>query len=1279
MPESPASPEFPASPERSASPEGPASPGRPSPVRRRTILGGGLAALGTAAWSSPAFASPVTGAAAGAGTGAATAGGAKAAAAWPDPPNGFPEWRNNIGIFQVNAEPPHATFMPYGDLQQALDADRTTSPYRLPLDGNWRFQHVTRPDDRDTGFHRPEVNDGSWKTIPVPANWQQHGYDFPIYVNIAYPWWGGSGQNEASQPPEVPLRFNPVGQYRRTFDLPSGWQGRRVHIHFEGVKSAFYLWVNGTKVGYREGSFTPAEFDITDHVRPGSNLVAVEVYRFPDGDWLEDQDMIRMSGIFRPVFLHSLPAVHLRDFTLGTPLRDNYTNADLTVAVAVRTKGAQQAGTYTVETQLYDADRKAVWPEPLRTQVDTGSVQAGRDATAQGRKAVQGPKLWSAEHPNLYTAVLQLRDPSGAVVQIVSARVGFREFAIKDGLMRINGQPVSLRGVNRHEIDPDRGMALTRADMVRDIEVMKRLNVNAVRTSHYPNNPLWYDLADAYGLYVMDEANLETHGISGNYPASRADWTSACVDRASEMVHRDKNHASVCIWSLGNEAGGGSNFVAMRNWIRSADPTRIIHYEGDNRAEVSDLRSRMYESPSRVAERAGESDRRPYVMIEYAHAMGNSVGNLKEYWDTVRAHAILQGGYIWDFVDQALRRPVPSGGGATYFSYGGDWGDKPDVADNFCANGILPADRKPSGKAAEVKQQYQAINVAAGSDAGAGSVRITNEYLFTNVQAFEGTWALIADGAVIGSGELTAAQLDIPPLTSKTVQLPVQRPADPAPGAEHFLRLSFTLRSKAAWADAGFEVAKQQLPVDFASPPVKGTPIADVPTLTHAETGDRITVTGTDFTLAVSKATGEITAYEAMGMRLIASGPAPNFWRAPTDNDRGNGQPSRNATWRRAGTDRTVTRVTAERLSDRSVRIAVTGTLPTGPASSYTTTYTVYGNGEIKVDNTLRPGAASLPYLPEVGTILTLPGELEQMRYYGRGPEENHWDRNSGSDVGVYSSTVSGQWTGYIRPQENGNKTDVRWVALVNGAGRGLLAYGEPLLEVNASHFTPEDLSTGARHDHQLTPRKEVVLRLSHRQMGVGGNDSWGAHTLDRYKLFADRDYSYSYRLRPLPDAGQAMALSRRPVEGGGSGGPVETGVYYRLVAQHSGKAADVEGAATAAGARLVQWPAGSGLNQQFDFVPSSGGYHRIRARHSGLVLQVSSTATGADITQQADNGGAAQQWRVTDLGGGLIGLVNRQSGLAMDVWEGSTADGARISQWTENGGGNQRFRLQRV
>ncbi|WP_051267199.1 glycoside hydrolase family 2 TIM barrel-domain containing protein [Nakamurella lactea] len=1256
---------------------------------------------------------------------------------WDPPVNGYPEWDNNIPIYQVNSEPAHSTLMPYASLDQALAADRTDSPFRESLDGTWKFQHVDKPADRDLNFFATDVDDSGWDSIAVPSNWQLSGYDNPIYVNITYPWWGANGQNENAQPPRAPSKVNPVGQYRRNFDLPADWDGRTTFVHFEGVKAAFYLWVNGVKVGYREGSYTPSEFNLTQYLHPGSNQIAVEVYKYPDGDWMEDQDMIRLSGIFRSVYLFSTPTVHLRDFRIDTTLRDNYTNADLGVTANLRNYGAAATGNYTVETQLYDADKKPVWDAPLAQSLDIAANPAGQDVSGTASKPVSAPALWSAEHPNLYTAVLQLKDPSGAIIETMSNRIGFREFTMRDGLMQINGKPISLRGTNRHEMSPDHGTALTKADMIKDITIMKKLNINADRTSHYPNNPTWYELADEYGLYVLDETNLETHGIRDQYPTSNPDWTAATLDRAQQMVLRDKNHPSVIIWSLGNEAGGGSNFVNMRNWIKSYDSTRIVQYEGDNRPEVSDIRSAMYESPARIQQRADDpNDTRPYIMIEYAHSMGNSTGNLADYWNVIRQNPVLQGGFIWDFVDQALRwrtpvrkqitetgpsaltgelapaasfdpttglngsatfgqsdgldinssltveawvtptaigghqpilakgdtqyalkqtddtleffihaggkwiaatadlpadwvgsehhvagvfddaanqlrlyidglqvattdtTAVPESNGApvaigtdaenpsrvfagtirtarlydraltatelqtadrtssdsgvqlwfdaptahyaeiqpdqpTYLAYGGDWGDNPNDG-AFSGDGIVSPDRVIAGKAIEVKKVYQELNASAGTNPAAGEVKLKNEFLFTNANAYTGTWRLTADGKAVQQGTLTADQLDVAPGATGQLTIPFTRPADPAPGTEYRIELSFTTKADLPWAAAGYEIAADQIPVDLNAPAVTEQPLSAVPAVTSQDTAAAVTVTGQDFALTVDKATGTISSYTAAGVQLVKSGPQPNFWRAPTDNDVGNGQPSRQATWRHAGDNRTVTGVTVTKLRDRAVTIAVTGTLPTSTVSTYTTTYTVFGNGEVKVDNGFHPGASTLPYIPEVGMLLSVPGEFENLDYYGRGPQENMVDRKTGSLIGRYHSTVDDQWTPYLRPQENGNKTDVRWVALTNDDGIGLLAAAEPLpgaepLEVNASHFTPEDLSSGARHDYQLTPRDDVILRLNLHQMGVGGDNSWGAQTHDEYKLFPDKDYQYSYRLRPLTNLGAALDLARTP------------------------------------------------------------------------------------------------------------------------------------------------------
>ncbi|MER7729175.1 glycoside hydrolase family 2 TIM barrel-domain containing protein [Streptomyces sp. NPDC096323] len=1280
-------------------------------VSRRRLLEAGAAVLGGLALSG---APPVAPAFAAAGLQA-----------------GGGEWNGRIDVFRLGTEPPHTTLMPYANLKQALAADRTASPWRQSLDGTWKFAYVDRPADKKADFYRTDLDDSGWETTPVPSAWQLHGHDFPVYVNITYPWWGPNGLGEDAQPPAAPTLYNPVGQYRRTFTVPRGRADRRTFLHFEGVKAAHYVWINGHLAGYHEDSYTPAEYDITPYLKDGTNQIAVEVYRYSDGDWLQDQDMIRLSGIFRSVYLYSTPGVHVRDFKLETPLGDGFTTAGLSVTAHVRDYAGDAAGAaYTVETQLYDAGGHAVWARPLAQR----ATPAAGEVTVKGVRPIPSPRLWSAEDPYLYTAVLQLRDPAGKVVETLSHRIGLRAFELTDGLMRINGQPVTFRGTNRHEMHPERGSALSRADMVEDITLIKRLNINSVRTSHYPNNPLWLELADEYGLYLVDETNLETHGIRDRYPAGKADWTEACVDRAQNMVHRDKNHACVVIWSLGNEAGSGSAFRAMHDWIRAYDPTRVIQYEGDDGPATSDIRSRMYESPSRVEARAKDtSDTRPYVMIEYAHSMGNSTGNFKEYWDVVRRYDVLQGGWIWDFVDQALSWPAPtrklltetgpaglkgevinpSGSfshehgvsGATVFArddrldltgsltleawltphvrgfhqpilakgdtqyalkqtdkrvefyihangqwvaaswatpdngwtgeehhvagvydagpgtltlyvdgaakattntahgpssstaplslagevenptrefsgtirgarvyaraltpaeladdgrgpgddgvrfwfdartaryqqekaraktfhaYGGDWGDNPNDG-AFAGDGIVLPDRRHTGKAAEVKRVYQTIHAIRADGAAPGEITLRNENLFTNLRDYDGSWELSADGETVRRGRISRAQLDVPPMTGKRITLPVELPARPAPGTEYFLQLSFTTKERTPWAEAGFEVARVQLPLDAHSPGIQPVPLAGVPKLAYRSGAADIYVTGRGFEVVIDKSTGLITSYEAAGRNLLVSGPVPNFWRAPTDNDHGNGQHTRNQTWRDAGARRRVTDVTVRGLDGRAVEITVAGTLPTSTASAYTTTLTVFGNGEIKVDNTLAPGASSLPYIPEIGTLLHLPAALEQLHYYGRGPEENHWDRKDGTDVGRWSGTVSGQWTPYLRPQESGNKTDVRWAALTDRQGRGLLVSGDGLLEVNASHFTPEDLSVGARHDYQLTPRDEVILRVNHRQMGVGGDDSWGAQTHEAYKLFADRDYSYTYRLRPLTDVRNASSLSRRP------------------------------------------------------------------------------------------------------------------------------------------------------
>lgn len=1020
-----------------------------------------------------------------------------------------PEWNNNPEVFQVNRLPAHTTLMPYDTLEGALGGDRKASPNRLALDGMWKFKLAPNPAQRPTTFFQNDFDASGWAEIEVPSNWEIKGYDHPIYTNVTYPWTG----TEKPRPPAAPTVDNPVGSYRRTFTLPGEWSGREVFLTFEGVQSAFYVWVNGQYAGYSEDSMEPKDFDVTDKVRPGVNTIAVQVYRWCDGSWLEDQDFNRLSGIHRPVYLYSTPAAHIRDFTVVTDLDAACLDATLNVKAQVEGYGTASLKGVKIETSLYDAEKKQV----LGPEEAGRSLGSDKEWVMTQARAVARPAKWSAEAPYLYTLVLTLRDEAGKVLELESCKVGFRKFELADGVARLNGQPVKLKGVDRHETSPDKGNAYDREIMLKDILTMKQFNINAVRTSHYANNPEWYDLCDQYGIYLIAENNLETHGVRDQVPRSDPNWTANCLDRIRSLVQTHKNHPSILLWSLGNEAGGGGNFKAMTDWIHANDPTRPVHYEGD--ASVSDVKTNMY---SRVAElhRYGVSGaKKPFMLCEYAFSCGNAAGNLKEYWDEIDAYPNLFGAFIWDYADKALKWPLPAEfGKGTYFAYGGDWGDKPNDGD-FACDGVVFADRTLKPSIWEVKRVYQNIKIRP-VDLAQGIVELENRNLFTNTRIYAGQWRLTADDKEIGSGRLTEADLDLAPLAKKPVRLNLG-PVTPQPGVEYWLRLAITLKEDAPWAKAGHEVAAAQFKLPLAAAGTAGTaPRTAAAALQVSETADRITITGEKLKVELDKARGTIAAYAYAGKQLLAAGPEPNFWRAPLDNDKGNREPQRCATWRFAGRDRKVTGTQVSRNGDQAVKVEFNFELPTTTPSRLALVYTILGNGEILVDFTLTPGVGRLPEIPVVGMLMTLPGEFENVEYYGRGPEENYWDRNTGSDVGVYQTTAEKMFVPYVRPQEMGNRTDVRWVALTNSAGVGLLASGlpaaeRPLLEFSALHFTPEDLESAA-HPYQLKRHAEITLRLNGRQTGIGGDDGWGARPHPEYTLQADKSYRYSFRLAPL-------------------------------------------------------------------------------------------------------------------------------------------------------------------
>lgn len=1028
------------------------------------------------------------------------------------PKNGYPEWNNNPEIFELNRMKAHATLMPYASVEEALKGDRAASSYNVSLNGTWKFSFAETADKRIKEFYETGYDVGGWADIQVPGHWQLQGYDYPQYTNIKYPWEG----KEEIQPPFAPTQYNPVGSYVRTFTVPDAWRGQPVYISFQGVESAFYVWVNGDLVGYSEDTFTPAEFDLTPYLQEGENKLAVEVYRWCDASWLEDQDFWRMSGIFRDVYLYSTPKAHVYDFFVTADLDDEYRDGRLSVKAAVTSAFGEKLGSHTLEAVLYGLDGLPMLP-PLAAEVLPDSA-AGSEVRLSAD--VPNPLQWSAELPNLYTLVLSLKDSGGALVEAVSCRVGFRRIELKDGLMQINGKRILFKGVNRHEFSADRGRSVTYEDMVADIKLMKAFNVNAVRTSHYPNQPVWYDLCEEYGLYVINETNLETHG-SWTYmqeeespttvPGSKTEWTANVLDRANSVLQRDKNHPSVIIWSLGNESWGGDNFVKMHDFFRENDPTRLVHYEGITQARkwesASDIESQMYTPPAKVEEYARNKPKKPFILCEYSHAMGNSCGNLFKYWELFEKYPILQGAFIWDWIDQAIRAKTPDG--AEYLAYGGDFGDTPNDG-NFCGNGLIFADRTVTPKLHEVKKCYQSAKFEA-MNAAEGRFRVTNGYLFTNLNAYKLNWRLDMNGEKVREG---TAAFDAAPGEQAELKLGLQLPKTAAAGEEYVLTLSLTEKQDTPWANAGHEVAFEQFVLPMRTEVTVASPaLASQSPLQTEESDTGFTAAGDGFSVAFDKRTGALTSYAVAGVELLRAAPAPNFWRAYTDNDKGNQLHVRSATWREAGAERELLSLGIVSYYDRA-EIEAEYRLPTSSPSFCKVTYTVHGNGLIRVREELAPGDA-LPEIPEVGMLLVLDGSLQRLRWYGKGPFENHWDRDKAAKLAIHEGAVAEQFVPYLRPQECGNKTGVRWAELTRGDGIGLRVEGLPTVELNALPYTPAELEA---HDHvyKLPPSGKVALRVNYRQMGVGGDDSWGARAHPEFTLFANRPYAFEFTLRGI-------------------------------------------------------------------------------------------------------------------------------------------------------------------
>jgi len=1034
----------------------------------------------------------------------------------------LPDWENPR-LLQRNREPARATLIPYTDEATALAGEPGASPNYKLLNGCWQFYYAPSPEALPEDFKGVEYDPACWETTPVPSNWQMQGYGIPVYTNVAYLY--------PVDPPRVP-RDNPVGVYRRTFDLPAEWGDKQVFLNFEGVNSGFYVYLNGRQVGYSQGAHLPSEFNITPFLQLRENTLVAQVFQWTDGSYLEDQDFWRLSGLFRDVYLTARPRVYLRDISFTTTFDEEYRDAVLELQVNVNNLDTEES-VYRVRARLLDAaGQEAVKLDPC-----TVDIEAGAEAMSAAQGTVSAPRQWSAEDPYLYTLLVSLFDPDGKLLEVVKVNTGFRQVEIRDGQFWVNGRSIKLKGVNRHDSHPDLGHAVSLESMVEDVVLMKQHNVNTVRTSHYPNDPRFLDLCDEYGLYVIDETDLETHGMhaAGDLNALSNDpaWEEAYLDRAARMVERDKNHPSVIMWSLGNESGYGQNHVAMARWIHENDPTRPVHYEGatgwgnpEHRVDdsVIDVYSTMYPTVERLLlEGKKTDDPRPFFMCEYAHAMGNGPGNLREYWEAIYDHPRLIGGCVWEWVDHGIRQTTETG--EKWFAYGGDFGDKPNDG-NFCIDGLCYPDRRPHTGLIEYKKVIEPVRVEA-VDLATGKVRIHNLYAFISLACLHGRWSVARDGEeILWQGELPA--LDIPAGESREVTLPFTLP-EPLPGAEYLLNLTFTLAEDASWAPAGFEVAWAQfeLPVKAEA---KMVSLKSMSELTVRESAEKIVIDGEEIHLAFDRRQGTLSRWEYQGMPLLLAGPRLNVWRAPTDNDVHLAKE-----WRAAGLDRLVhriDRVEVIRQLSQAVEVEIEAVLAgysLPPAFRVIYRYTVYGSGDVIIRTRVIP-AGKLPNLPRVGLQMRLPGELDQFAWYGRGPHESYIDKRQSARVGVYAGSVAEQYEPYIFPQENGNKSDVRWAAVTDGRGMGLLAAGQPLINVSVHHLTPEDF-TAAKHTFDLCPRDETILHLDHRHGGLGSN-SCGPGPLEQY-LLKPEEMEFSVRLKPFTaDAISPSAMWRMTPEG---------------------------------------------------------------------------------------------------------------------------------------------------
>lgn len=981
--------------------------------------------------------------------------------------------------------------------------------FRQNLNGLWKFQYARNLAEAPDGFEAEDFDCKGWEDIRVPAHIQMEGYDKPQYVNVQYPWDG----HEAIEPGEIPTQFNPVASYVKYFTVPENMQGKRLFVSFQGVESGFALWCNGSYVGYSEDTFTPSEFELTSYLKEGENKLAVQVFKWTSGSWCEDQDFFRFSGIFRDVYLYSIPDTHVSDIRIKTILNDTYDRGNLEIVLEAIGHGKAEL----ILTRQGE--------EAARTEVE---IKDGQSTVVE--LTIEQPALWSAEQPNLYNLMIQVTDDQEQLQELIPQRVGFRRFAIEDGIMKLNGKRIVFKGVDRHEFSSRRGRVPNHDELLRDIVTMKRNNINAIRTSHYPNDSALYALCDEYGLYLIDECNMETHGmwdmvgrgvwsIEKALPGDRQEWKDLLLDRVNSMYQRDKNHPSIIIWSCGNESFGGSVIYEMSRLFHALDDTRLVHYEGvcnDRRYnDTSDMESRMYPSAAYVKDFLQKDRSKPYLLCEYTHAMGNSCGGMHKYTDLTDEEPLFQGGFIWDYIDQSIYHKDRYG--KEVLGYGGDFDDRP-CDYNFSGNGIAyGGERMPSPKMQEVKFNYQNISIQIQDD----QFTVINKNLFTNTDVYDCKISLTLDGRQIAD---TKVDIGVEPLSQQTYQLPRWRYLTPwskeepwmaTDAGEYVVTVSFVLKEDTLWAQRGHEVAFGQGIYEIEAPQQRKAP-------SYMKVTDgtyNLGIKGEHFEVLFDKGGKGLVSYVYGGREMIKAIPKPNFWRAPTDNDNGNQMPFRYAQWKLASMYQ-LNGIPGSKEPNPVIvqdadKVTVTYTyyLPTTPESSCEVAYTVTGDGTVHTALSYNP-PKGIHDMPEFGMLFKFDADYENLTWYGYGPAETYCDRERGGKLGIYQNKVADNIAQYLVPQECGNHTHVRRASVTDNLGRGIEFSGKEL-SFSALPYTPHELEN-AMHSYELPPVYYTVVRVALQQMGVAGDDSWGARTHEEYLIDVTRPLKLEFDFKGI-------------------------------------------------------------------------------------------------------------------------------------------------------------------